>query len=304
VPFQPFETPDERFSHVHLDIVGPLPDSDGYRYLVTAVDRFTRWPMAFPVKDIHAITVAQAFLNGWIQLFGVPEVLTTDRGRQFESALWADLMRLLGVRHNATTAWHPQANAQVERFHRTLKDALRARAAGDRWTDHLPHIMLGIRNLPVADSGLSPAQLTFGAPVRLPGCFATAPTRTGRTPQDFVADLQNIIRSLRAPSHDWHGNTGRPGYRDPHLDSASHVYVRVDNRHGLDPFYRGPYAVLDRTDKFFTIDIDGKPDTVSCDRLKPAILPDLATAFSEADPNKFRTTSRGRLITRPARFDD
>ena len=303
VPFQPFETPDERFSHVHLDIVGPLPDSHGYRYLVTAVDRFTRWPMAFPVQDIKADTVAQALITGWIQLFGVPETLTTDRGRQFESALWADLMRLLGIHHVTTTAWHPQANAQVERFHRTMKDALRARAADSQWLDHLPAIMLGIRNLPVADSGLSPSQFVFGAPTRLPGCFATAPP-SGRTPQEFVAQLRDIVRSLRAPPHEWHGNTGLPGYRDPQLDSASHVYVRVENRHGLDPFYRGPYAVIERTAKFFTLDIDGKQDMVSCDRLKPAILPGLSASFSHPDDNKFKTSSRGRLIVRPARFDD
>ncbi len=59
-----------------------------------------------------------------------------------------------------------------------------------------------------------------------------------------------------------------------------------------------------RTDKFFTLDIDGKQDTVSCDRLKPAILPGLASAFATPDDGKFKNSSRGRLIVRPARFDN
>jgi transposase InsO family protein len=302
VPFQPFEVPDERFGHIHLDIVGPLPDSHGYRYLVTVVDRFTRWPVAIPTTNIQAETVAQALLSGWIQTFGIPSSLTTDRGRQFESALWECLTRWLGISHRTTTAWHPQANAQVERFHRTLKDALRARSADSGWLDHLPLVMLGIRNLPVAESGLSPAQLTFGAPVRLPGCFATG-SEAPRSTHELIDRLRAVIRNLQPPLHNWHSHTGLPGYRNPRLDTSSHVYIRTENRHGLEPAYRGPYRVVQRQEKFFTLDMDGKEDTVSCDRLKPAILPGLAQSFEMPDNGKFKTSSRGRLIVRPGRYD-
>ena len=96
-PLATFNTPDVRFDHVHIDLVGPLPTSQGYTYLLTCVDRFTRWPEAIPISDSTADTVAQAFVNGWISRFGVPTTITTDRGQQFESALWMQLMRLLGT---------------------------------------------------------------------------------------------------------------------------------------------------------------------------------------------------------------
>ena len=146
-PMSTFATPDARFDHLHVDIVGPLPSSQGCRYLLTCVDRFTRWPEAIPVKDSTADTVAQAFLMGWISRFGIPSVITTDRGAQFESALWQNLMKLLGSKRTRATAYHPSANGLVERFHRQLKAALKAIPDPTHLVKALPLIMLGFRTM-------------------------------------------------------------------------------------------------------------------------------------------------------------
>ena len=71
--FGKFTEPTERFDHVHIDIVGPLPYADGFRYLLTCDDRFTRWPEAIPMVDIRAETVADAFFSGWIARYGMVE---------------------------------------------------------------------------------------------------------------------------------------------------------------------------------------------------------------------------------------
>lgn len=125
-PLSTFSTPDARFDFIHIDIMGPLPPSEGYSYLLTCVDRFTRWPEAIPISAITADVVAKAFVSTWVSRFGVPSTLTTDRGRQFESALWRELMQLLGTTRCRTTAYHPSANGLVERFHRQLKASLKA----------------------------------------------------------------------------------------------------------------------------------------------------------------------------------
>jgi hypothetical protein len=83
VAVQPIQVPTARFSHVHLDLVGPLPATrEGYTHLLTAVDRSTRWAEAIPVKATAA-DCAEAFIAVWVSRYGVPAVVTSDRGVQF-----------------------------------------------------------------------------------------------------------------------------------------------------------------------------------------------------------------------------
>ena len=114
--FGKFNEPKERLDNVHVDIVGPSPYSDGYKYLLTCIDRFTRWPEGIPLVDMKAETVGDAFFSGWIVRFGTPATITTDRGAQCESKLWDNLCNQFGIVRNHTTSYHLQSNGMVERF--------------------------------------------------------------------------------------------------------------------------------------------------------------------------------------------
>jgi transposase InsO family protein len=261
---QPIPIPHRRFSHIHLDLVGPLPPSPGgHQYLFTIIDRTTRWLEAVPLRSMDTAACVDALLRTWVARFGVPSCITSDQGRQFTSAVWQRMCDKLGIEHITTTAYHPQSNGMIERAHRQIKDALRARLAGTQWFDHLPWVLLGLRSSPKEDSGLSSAEMIFGAPLSLPGELLTA------AEPPLAAFMKSLKEVSPLPTRPLSYAEVAAGPRSDLL-SAEHVYVR---RGGvlppLSPQYMGPYAVLQRRPKFFLLKIGDRQEAVSVDRLKP-----------------------------------
>ncbi|XP_011054160.1 PREDICTED: uncharacterized protein LOC105145940 [Acromyrmex echinatior] len=101
------------------------------------IDRFTRWPEAIPLQDCTANTVAKMFFTHWVARFGAPRLITTDQGSQFEAQLFDTLTKLIGSKRCRTTAYHPESNGIIERWHRSLKTALMCHGE-TQWTDTLP----------------------------------------------------------------------------------------------------------------------------------------------------------------------
>ena len=95
-PIGTFALPDARFAHIHIDFIGPLPSSNGNRFSMTIIDRFTRWPEVIPTPDMIAETAARALVHTWISRFGSPVTITTDQSKNFESHLFKDLLNMLG----------------------------------------------------------------------------------------------------------------------------------------------------------------------------------------------------------------
>lgn len=310
-PLGSFTQPSRRFEHVHLDIV-IMPYSEGFRYCLTCVDRYTRWPEAIPLQNQEAETVAREFYNQWISRFGTPLRVTTDQGRQFESRLFNELSKLTGTKHIRTSAYHPAANGMVERSHRQLKAAIKCHQ-NSRWTESLPTVLLGMRAAWREDLKSTSAELVYGEPLRLPGEFLKEDnTSENDDTTEFIKNLRSQIRQVRPTNGTRHGESKSFVYKD--LKSTDYVFVRHDGpKTCLQQPYDGPFRVVKRKDKTFTIDYNGKETTVSIDRLKPAYIindeeknaPELketnATNEQTVAP-ELRTTRSGRKVHFPKRF--
>ncbi|MBM3938427.1 MAG: DDE-type integrase/transposase/recombinase [Sphingomonadales bacterium] len=254
-PLQPIDIPSRAFSHVHVDLVGPLPAStEGHSYLLTIVDRTTRWPEVVALKSISAQVVVDSFVNTWVARYGVPTTVTTDRGTQFSGAVWQCLCKTLGIQHIMTTSYHPQGNGLVERFHRSLKAALRARCDRGLWWDHLPWALLGLRAAPKEEAKVSAAEAAFGIPLRLPGQVLE---------QHVPVDRPKIPSTLRTYAD------VAAGRESSQLEWA---YVREGQaKTPLAPAYAGPYRVLRRGDKATLLQIGDREEWVAPGRLKPHV---------------------------------
>ena len=260
--------PSRRFSHVHIDIVGPLPSSQGYSYLLTMIDRTTRWPEAVPLSSISTESCVRAFISSWVSRFGVPSTLTSDRGAQFTSSVWTGVCRVLGISTSQTTSFHPQSNGMIERFHRSLKSSLRARAADSDWVSHLPLVLLGLRSVPKEDTGFSVSEAVYGSPLSIPGEFLDAPEIPS---SQFIRKVEKVIAGFSTPPPH-HVQHSPPVEIPAALKAAKFVFVREDaSKPSLSPLYRGPYQVIERRSKFFRLQIGTKVDSVSVDRLKPVV---------------------------------
>jgi hypothetical protein len=229
---EPIQVPTCKFQHVHVDLVGLLPTSaEGHSYLLTCIDRTSRWPEAVPLASITAQKCADAFVENWVARFGVQHTVTTDRGTQFSSATWACLAKSLGFRHVMTTAYHPQANSMVERLHRQIKEALRARNCGAAWADHVPWVLLGLRAVPKEEAGVSSAEVVFGQQLVLPNQVLEQPARPEQEPVSIPLRMRSYAEVARGPVEQ--------------QEAAQYVYVRRGPVSGpMAPAYDGPYKVI------------------------------------------------------------
>ena len=179
-------------------------DKYGYKYILNMIDMFLRFGHLIATKKVDADSALRAFINH-VGLFGVPNDIQSDRGKQFINEAVEDLVDQLGCRQIKTTAYSKEENAIVERsnkeVNRYLRDIIQDREAVDRWSDFLPLVQRTINSSEHESIGVAPAQLVFSN-IDLNRMFPVedrdTTDRTERSLSEYVAKAKELQDKLIA----------------------------------------------------------------------------------------------------------
>ncbi|GAU46913.1 hypothetical protein TSUD_402940, partial [Trifolium subterraneum] len=148
-----------------MDILGPFPTAARQvKYLIVAVDYFTKWIEAEPLAKISAFNILRFFKRDVLARFGVPQVVVTDNGTQFTNKKFQEFLATIGTTQHFMSVEHPQTNGQAEAANRVLLRGLRRRigASKGNWTEKLHNVLWSYRTTPHSTTGETPFRLTYG----------------------------------------------------------------------------------------------------------------------------------------------
>ena len=192
---RPFET-------IGIDVTGPHPkSSNGFVYILTIVDHFSKFAFAYPMRNQEAQTVAKLLLENVICLVGAPDRILTDQGPNFESQLFRELCKSLGVEKIRTSPYEASTNGITERFHLTL-NAMLAKCVRENqrdWDRWVQPVMAAYRATRHSSTSMSPNFVIFGRenvmPADLVMCNASTLPSSESSVNDFVSEQQDRFRA-------------------------------------------------------------------------------------------------------------
>lgn len=154
------------FQRLNIDFKGPLPTSvRGNKYLLTIIDEYTRFPFAFPCRDMTSKTVIHC-LNQLFAIFGMPDMIHTDRAADFLAGEIKDYLRGKGIATSKTSRYHPEGNGQVEKLNGTVWKAIQTTLHSSNmklphWEEILPNALHSIRSLLCTATNMTPHERMF-----------------------------------------------------------------------------------------------------------------------------------------------
>ncbi|UYV63495.1 K02A2.6-like [Cordylochernes scorpioides] len=165
-------------------------------------DCIYNWIWIMAVQYQEASTVSEALLQDWVCIFGVPRILHSDQGRNFESNIFQELCRRLGIEKTRTTPLHPQSDGMVERFNRTLTQHLTMFVDKNQrdWDQHLPMLLMAYRSAEHESTGHSLARMLFGHELRMPcDVLLGRPEETFENTNEYISHLEERMLTI----HQW-----------------------------------------------------------------------------------------------------
>jgi Integrase zinc binding domain/Integrase core domain len=186
----------EPFYQIGIDFVGPLPVTEsGNKYIIVAMDYFTKWPEAKAVKTDNAKEVAIFIYEDIICRHGCPQKILSDRGTHFNNKMIEELMNKFEIKHRFSTSYHPKTNGLVERFNKTLCESLAKLGGNNNWDNKIAPVLFAYRNKRQESTKLKPFYLTYGREARMP-------TDNNNIPEERINQLIEELPRIRNQAHE------------------------------------------------------------------------------------------------------
>lgn len=273
---------------IATDILGELPQTaNGNKYILVVADYFTKWTEAFALPNIEAKTVAAKIVEEFIVRLGVPEVMHSDQGPQYESRLFQEMCKLLDIQKTHTTPYHPQSDGMVERFNRTLTTMLSGFVNEHHtdWDVHLPYVMMAYRSAQHETTGMTPNMLMLGRETATPlDLMYEMPPQIKETPNNkWVWELQERLESAHTFVRKKMSQSmvRQKHYHDRKLkwkkfEPKERVYVYFPRKKAgtsskFTSFWQGPFEVIKRmTDLTYLVNCGprGSEQVIHVDRMR------------------------------------
>jgi len=246
---------------LHVDLTGPHVNSQGYRYIMTACDAFSRFVVAVPLRNKTALSAARALVQEVVLKYGTPYCILTDLGGEFQNELWQELCRLLGVTRLRTTAYCPSTNGKIERWHRTLHSMMAkvVDVKQKRWVEFLPFVTAAYNSTSHESTTFSPNFLMFGRELTSAVDIALGcPRPAACSANDYafhtrglMAEAYAIVRNHAGRCAEAMKNNYDAAVKPAEFQADDLVwYFCPRSRPGTSPkwtrFYSGPYRVVRR----------------------------------------------------------
>ena len=284
-PLKPIDVVPIPFYMIGVDIIGPLKTTrSGKKYIMSVIDYYTKYAEAEALPNQEAETVVRV-LEQIFARHGMPSVLITDQGRNFESHLVASMCQLFGIKKRRTTAYHPQTDGLYERFNAILKALLRMRVNQDKddWDEQLPHALLAYRISKQSSTGVTPFKLLYGRDARLPLGIDKKEVKMKPThgPAKYLEDLkkrQGHLREIVRKRLQKAQEQQKQAYDARHRSKQSKplaigetVLLKNFRASGLQEKFLGPYIIVAVRDGNYEIEslVDKKRKIVHFNSLKP-----------------------------------
>ncbi|GJV08231.1 reverse transcriptase domain-containing protein [Tanacetum coccineum] len=251
-----------------IDIAGPFPEGPGkIKFLIVAMDYFTKWIEAKPVATITGNQVKKFVWENIVCRFGLPGEIISDNGKQFRDNPFKDWCEKLCIQQHFASVKHPQTNGLVERANRSLGEGIKARLGKDNknWLEEISHVLWAHRTMIKSSNGDTPFSLTYGTEAVIPAeigmpTFRTAEVNVAENDEALEINLELLeekreqaaireAKSKRQMEKYYNTKVRNASFKMGDLVYRSNEASHVEDTGKLGPKWEGAYEVTEALGK-------------------------------------------------------